>query len=387
MPIMQHLMKDCPFVFFIALFFSPGLLLAQKEEIRLLNASFEDVNKVGSPPAGWYDCGFPGETPPDVNPHPEFLVNKPAQDGRTYLGLVTRDNDTWEGVSQRLERPLQTGKCYSFSLWACRSDTYRSPTKTTRKVEQFTQPVKLVIWGGNSSCDKAEKLGETPLINNVEWKKFDMKFKPGRSVQYIFIEAYYKTPLLFSYNGNVLVDNASSLVVVPCEKNEPLADNPKPPVNVTPGKADPKPANPTVTTPPAPEAGKEPTSFSETLKGADVKVGQTFKMENIYFPADSTTLRPISFKEVDKLYAFLENNPNITIEIGGHTNNLPKDEYCDDLSTRRAKAVADYLIRKGMPPTRVKHKGYGKRNPIADNATDYGRKKNQRVEIKILKIE
>jgi outer membrane protein OmpA-like peptidoglycan-associated protein len=79
-------------------------------------------------------------------------------------------------------------------------------------------------------------------------------------------------------------------------------------------------------------------------------------------------------------------NGKIVIEVGGHTNNVPPDEYCDRLSTARAKAVADYLAAKGIDPKRVLFKGYGKRKPVASNTTPEGRVLNQRVEIKILSL-
>ena len=89
---------------------------------------------------------------------------------------------------------------------------------------------------------------------------------------------------------------------------------------------------------------------------------------------------------MDEIVSFLKENTNITIEVGGHTNNIPTDDYCDKLSSNRAKAVADYLISHGLIAERVLYKGYGKRNPIATNNTLEGRKKNQRVEIKILSM-
>jgi len=79
-------------------------------------------------------------------------------------------------------------------------------------------------------------------------------------------------------------------------------------------------------------------------------------------------------------------NDDVIIEIGGHTNGVPNDEYCDRLSSSRAKSVAEYLVNKGVNPTKVQFKGYGKKKPIADNKTKYGRDKNQRVEIKILSL-
>lgn len=115
--------------------------------------------------------------------------------------------------------------------------------------------------------------------------------------------------------------------------------------------------------------------------------GQTIKMEQLRFEADSSRLNADCYPILDEVYNFLEENGGIVIEIGGHTNSTPPDEFCDRLSTARAKAAADYLISKGIAPQRVAYKGYGKRKPIASNATAEGRKTNQRVEIKILKLD
>ena len=87
------------------------------DSIRLVNASFEDTPKQSSPPMGWTDCGFTGESAPDVHPSNFWQVSKPAFNGRTYMGLVVRHNDTWERVSQMLESPLVGGQCYNFSIW------------------------------------------------------------------------------------------------------------------------------------------------------------------------------------------------------------------------------------------------------------------------------
>jgi outer membrane protein OmpA-like peptidoglycan-associated protein len=128
---------------------------------------------------------------------------------------------------------------------------------------------------------------------------------------------------------------------------------------------------------------------TETIKRltADkMVVGQTLRIEQLYFKADSTDVQPESHIILDEIYQFLISNSRIVIEIGGHTNSLPEHSYCDWLSTERAKSVADYLYSKGIPEGRISYKGYGKRNPIASNDTVMGRRQNQRVEIKILEI-
>lgn len=121
------------------------------------------------------------------------------------------------------------------------------------------------------------------------------------------------------------------------------------------------------------------------LTGA-LEDGQTIRMRLLTFSPDSANLKPEVLPMLDELYDFMMENPKVVIEIGGHTNNLADDSFADKLSTARAKAVADYLFAKGVDATRVTYKGYGKRQPIAQNTTPEGRKTNQRVEIKILKI-
>jgi outer membrane protein OmpA-like peptidoglycan-associated protein len=88
---------------------------------------------------------------------------------------------------------------------------------------------------------------------------------------------------------------------------------------------------------------------------------------------------------LDELFDFMTENSAVMIEIAGHTNNLPSDAFADQLSTARAKAVADYLATKGIDSKRLVYKGYGKRLPLVPNTSAEGRKTNQRVEIKILK--
>lgn len=118
----------------------------------------------------------------------------------------------------------------------------------------------------------------------------------------------------------------------------------------------------------------------------DVEEGQKIRIEALQFQADSDSIQARYFPVLDELYTFLTENDAVAIEIGGHTNSLPPDWYCDKLSTDRAKSIADYLIDQGIAKWRVLHKGYGKRFPIASNETEEGRQQNQRIEITILSL-
>ena len=113
-------------------------------------------------------------------------------------------------------------------------------------------------------------------------------------------------------------------------------------------------------------------------------VGTVVTLKNVFFDFDKVELKPESYVELDKLADYLRTN-KIRIEIGGHTDDQGSDDYNDRLSENRAKSVYDYLVNKGIPADRLQYKGYGKRVPIADNATDEGRAINRRTEFKIIR--
>jgi outer membrane protein OmpA-like peptidoglycan-associated protein len=209
--------------------------------IKLDNPSFEDLPQAGHQPTGWFDCGFAGETPPDVNPNTQFHVSKSAFNGNTYVGMVTRDNNTWEAVGQRLKTPLMKGVAYTFSIYLARSETYESQSRATGRNVNYVTPATLRVWAGSGYCAKEEMLAETEPISSATWQKFSFKFTPKTSHNYFMIEAFYKVPTLFPYNGNILVDNASD--IEPEKKAEPVvaAVKPKPTNPTTPPKPKPTP--------------------------------------------------------------------------------------------------------------------------------------------------
>ena len=191
---------------------------------------------------------------------------------------------------------------------------------------------------------------------------------------------------MFPYNGNILLDNASHLSIIPCPsdtkayaayKKDGLKNKTPLPKNKEISK------NKTTTPPPTPAKPKQ-----RILKYLENKmsVGQVFKIEKLYFETDSATIKDESFDVLDELFEYLQNNKKVRIEIGGHTNNRCSEKYCEKLSLLRADAVKDYLVEKGVDSKRISTKGYGRKNPVASNSAVEGRKLNQRVEIKILSI-
>ena len=206
------------------LIFLTATISAQKI-IKLKNFSFEDFPRPGNTPSGWFDCGridFPDQSPPDVHPIKDniFGITQTAFHGDTYLGMVVRENETWESVSQKLKHPLKKGKCYTFSIYMSRSDTYLSPIRGSDEKKQFTEPLILRIWGGDEYCDKAQLLAESDEVYNTIWERFTFYFIPNDKVKYIRLEAFFTTPRLQSPNGNILLDYASPFKEVSCEDVE-----------------------------------------------------------------------------------------------------------------------------------------------------------------------
>lgn len=395
-------MKWTQYALILGALLSYGTIYAQGEPIELLNPSFEDFPRHSKPPRDWNDCGFPNESPPDIQPDPAytFQVSKDPVDGDTYLGMVVRDNETYERVSQRLARPLEKGKCYEFSIYLARSPMYVSLSKTKNETTNYTTPAKLRIWGGFGQCDRNYLLAETKVINHDRWLQYNFTFEPIGNYTYIILEAYYQTPTLFPYNGNILLDHASAITPVPCKnkdkkdeevgpQTEPVAANtpPKTPdkkpanTNITPKNGTQKQDTPKVNTPP-------PTPKKElditNVERADLREGTTIRINNLFFQANKAEITEESFVVLNQLYDFLRSNSDVIVEIGGHTNNQCDDEYCNKLSNDRAKAVADYLASKGIPRDRLRYKGYGKTRPVDLSQTPEGRRKNQRVEVKVL---
>ncbi len=131
---------------------------------------------------------------------------------------------------------------------------------------------------------------------------------------------------------------------------------------------------------------KAPTEgYNFEIKLEKVEEGKVRVLKNVFFDTDKAELKVESYPELKELGAFLQNNPNIKIEISGHTDNQGKADYNLELSNNRAKAVKQYLLDYiEINPERIITVGYGADKPIATNDSDEGRAQNRRTEFKIL---
>lgn len=124
----------------------------------------------------------------------------------------------------------------------------------------------------------------------------------------------------------------------------------------------------------------------ETMNAAGPAVYEAgAALNNIYFATNSHELDEKSFAELDLWVEFFKNRSDIAIELLGHTDSVGSDEYNLRLSEQRAISVSKYLVGKGISEKRITIKGYGSSQPVAENKTEEGRKKNRRLEIKFNK--
>jgi OmpA-OmpF porin, OOP family len=116
-----------------------------------------------------------------------------------------------------------------------------------------------------------------------------------------------------------------------------------------------------------------------------IEIGQVVRLNNVFFDFDKWDLRPESFLELDRVVKLLKENPAIEIEMSAHTDSRGSDEYNFRLSDDRARSVREYILSKGIAPSRIISQGYGETKPEVPNDTDENRQLNRRVEFKILK--
>lgn len=129
------------------------------------------------------------------------------------------------------------------------------------------------------------------------------------------------------------------------------------------------------------DEGKE--AFEKDIELSKIEIGSSLVLHNIFFANNSSDLLAESFVELNTLAELLKNNPDLRVEIGGHTDNVGGEDYNMKLSQKRAEAVKSYLVEKGTAPQRLSCKGYGFSKPISDNSSEDLRAMNRRTEIRI----
>jgi len=132
---------------------------------------------------------------------------------------------------------------------------------------------------------------------------------------------------------------------------------------------------------PTPPPGSE---FNTVTLEIVYEIPTSIVLEDLHFSSGQATIQSSSFEMLNELTDYLIRKKTMKIRVEGHTDDAGSETSNQELSTKRAKAVRQYLIKKGVPAARVSALGFGETRPVADNATPQGRALNRRTEIHVI---
>lgn len=355
--------------YLLALFMVSGFVFAQQspEIIKNLvpNGSFENFRKK----SGSIKQAIPWQQIASVDYYQEPISNdtsnsKGARTGNCYAG-VRFQKKYKEFLQVKLAEPLHRGTTYEFEMyirlafWSNASLKSFGALFTKVGYKSKADAVKTAMI--DSVCKKGS------FINGYQWFKISGKYLADGGEKYLTIGNFspnVKKDMLrmdifkFGFKEAYYFVDDVSLVkakeVVEKVKVEIVGS-----FNV--------------------EAQDSVLEVSKTIK-----VGEKVQLKNIFFENGRYYILPESYSELNKLVQYLLRNPQMEVQINGHSDNSGSKAKNQRLSEQRAREVFEYLIKKGVQ-NKLYFKGYGSSLPIAGNDTDIDRAKNRRVEFEIIK--
>lgn len=362
--------------FFIVLFYSGKDVLMQN---LVVNGSFEHMSYC---PSNFNQQQLrnvehwtqPTEGTPDyfnscsekVGVPKNVFGEEPAQHGEAYIGLVPFSpgkRNYREYVQSKLERPLAAGELLCIEMQVSASDLSK----------YVTDGLGICLTAEKLSHSRNEMIAATPVLSNPRLNMLDLTdgwlllsdvYEAKGGEQYITIGNFKKDVELkilkrtremgaseVSQWAYVFVDN---VVVCPVKSKEECS----------------------CTVPELAAAVHDPPLELEEY--------EQIKLDAILFGYDMDVLTDSTKAQLNEIFRLLSKNKYMHMEISGHTDIMGSDEYNLDLSKRRAQTVIKYLEEKGVTPSRLQIKFFGKAKPVADNTTEEGRAQNRRVEFRVV---
>lgn len=304
-----------------------------------------------------------------------------ANSGKCYAGFyLFSHHDYREFLLTQLMSPLTGGVKYDLTFYLSLADYSRAT------IEQigvcFLKGSVTYTSSGYITGLKPNyiKINEEVGTDTVEWHKITLEYKARGGEQYLLIGSFeegkieatnVKAPKNSHTRINQRTDRDAYYYI------DDVSLRRQPPVYVAYFDTIVKPKIDTI----KPTVMSNPTIDSS---GNALSMENAFEkplvLNNVLFETGEAKLLPTSFTELDSVAVYLKNKSLLKIEIAGHTDNKGSETVNQTLSEKRAQAVADYLVSKGIEPTRITYKGYGSQKPITTNDTEEGRKLNRRVE-------
>lgn len=294
-------------------------------------------------PAHWEEKGF-GKQQPRTGL---------SMSGITVYGCGQGKPHCREYIQIQLSEPLVLGQSYLAEMWV--SHLPKS-LRTNNLGLYFSREKTEEITDGLLNFSPQVKADEVLEGKNGKWLKVSGKFIADTEAEYLVIGNFSpdsttltkpadegSLPFGYYYIEDVLVKKIPPILPIPVPEDDLTK------LKLEPGKAVP--------------------------------------LRDIYFEHDKCELMPRSFVELKKLLKLMRENPQLAIEVCGHTDSIGEDEYNQTLSEKRARAVAEYLTGNGIHASRTRFKGCGSAQPVATNTTPQGRQLNRRVEFIVMQTE
>lgn len=195
----------------------------ESDTIRIQNGSFEVPSFAES---HWIVLGDQRYSAPDIHTPKEVIQNvkRQAQHGENFVSMVVRSSDSFEQLGQFLESPLKAGQKYTLSFQAMQAPEFLAMS-SSKKLDSHSKAIHIRIYGLNieqlidqeinyMNKENVEFLFESELIDSNEWTEVKANIKPSRTTNFIVFAVFWETPVLFPYNGHLLLDNISNIVKV-----------------------------------------------------------------------------------------------------------------------------------------------------------------------------
>lgn len=329
----------------------------------VVNPSFEEFFKcpkklgVIEYSKGW---SSPSKATPDYY-NTCYPYNKQMGEVRPYYGngyagiyMFSNDRKYREYIQGTLKENLNKGEKYQISFFVNlgRNSKFRNNFIQVLFTKEIIKQKTVTIL----KTDTTELLTLSIFDSNKDWRKVSICFIAKDKYKYFIIGSFTDTQDFELINKKAKYNTSYFYI-----------DN----VSIVPINSD-KDCNYKPTEP----------NFEDYLFLS--KLNTPIILQNITFETGKSTLKSSSFNELDSLVNLLQRNPTYKIKITGHTDNVGKEEDNLKLSEDRAKAVANYLIEKGILKERITYKGLGSSQPISKEQTEESRSKNRRVEFTII---
>ena len=270
--------------------------------------------------------------------------------GITVYGCEKGKPHCREYLQIQLKEPLVAGQNYYFEFWV--KDLSGSLKINNLGAYFSIEEIKLAT---DARIDVNPHVNTKDIIKSAtaQWKRISGKFTAKEEANYLILGNFHSDKdTQFSSSSSKSLNYAYYYIDdVLLKKEEPIL--------AVPVKED-------------------------DLSRVTLEEGKVVTLKNIFFETGKYELLPRSYIELNKLLKLMRKNPNMAIELRGHTDIRGKDDYNKYLSRKRAKSVVLFLIDQGVNPARMNYKGFGSTRPIATNNTPEGRHLNRRVAFKIL---